>query len=103
MTLGTTVRLSDAAYADLIRLDDFLWLQGDPLAGNLLDFALDALKILELQPAIGRPVELSLRELIISRGRSGYLAKYSYHRPSKLVRVLRIRHQRESGYIDSDI
>ena len=48
----------------------FLQESEDPLAGELLDFILDALEVLTHQPGIGRPVEGGLRELIISSRRS---------------------------------
>ena len=92
------VQLSDAALADLERLEEFRWCTDDSLAYGLLAFILDALQVLTHQPGIGRPVEGGLRELIISRGRSGYLARYAFYEVADLVRVLRIRHQRESGY-----
>jgi hypothetical protein len=39
-----------------------------------------------------------LRELVISRGKSGYLALYDYDEPNDMVLVLALRHQREAGY-----
>ncbi len=54
--------------------------------------------MLELHPLIGRPLRDGLRELVISRGRSGYLAMYSLEDNGEIALVLRIRHQRESGY-----
>ncbi len=92
------VFLSQAALDDLLRLDEFLVASDDPMAGELLDFILDALQVLTHQPGIGRPVEGGLRELIISRRRSGYLARYEFDEARDLVLVARIRHQRESGY-----
>lgn len=97
------VYLSAAAANDLARLEEFLWLTDDALAYDLLDFILDALQVLTHQPGIGRPVGNGLRELIISRRRSGYLAKYEIDEPANIVRVLRIRHQRESGYTAEEI
>ncbi len=73
------------------------------MAGELLDFILDALQVLTHQPGIGRPVEGGLRELIISRRRSGYLARYEYEDARDLVLVARIRHQRASGYSDGEL
>jgi len=73
------------------------------MAGELLDFILDALHVLTHQPGIGRPVEGGLRELIISRRRSGYLARYAFDHARDLVLVARIRHQRESGYSEGEI
>lgn len=92
------VFVSQAALDDLLRPEEFLTESGDPLAGDMLEFILDALQVLTHQPAIGRPVEGGLRELIISRRRSGYLARYEIDDARDLVLVARIRHQRESGY-----
>ena len=83
---------------DLQRLEEFLVESKDPLVGEWVEFILDALQVLTHQPGIGRPVGGGLRELIISRGRSGYLARYEFDQANDLVRVARIRHQRESGY-----
>jgi plasmid stabilization system protein ParE len=97
------VFLSQAAFDDLLRLEEFLAESEDPIAGELLDFVLDALHVLTHQPGIGRPVEGGLRELIISRKRSGYLARYEFDQVRDLVMVARIRHQRESGYSEGEI
>lgn len=94
------VYLSDAAFDDLLRLEEFLANAEDSLAGELLDFILDALRVLTHQPGIGRPVESDLRELIISRHRSGYLARHEFDEDADLVLVARIRHQRETGYTE---
>ena len=100
--LMTSVFLSQAALDDLIRLEEFLVDSDDPMAGELLGFILDALQVLTHQPGIGRPVEGGLRELIISRRRSGYLARYEIDDARSLVLVARIRHQRESGYAQGE-
>jgi len=39
-----------------------------------------------------------LRELLISYGKSGYVALYSYEQREDVVLVLAIRHHREAGY-----
>ena len=57
--------------------------------------------LLERHPLIGRLVDDALRELIISRGKSGYVALYSYERNSDTILILTIRHQREVGMSDS--
>ena len=100
--LMASVFLSQAAFDDLIRLEDFLAESDDPMAGELLGFILDALQVLTHQPGIGRPVEGGLRELIILRSRSGYLARYQLDDARDLVLVARIRHQRESGYSEGE-
>ena len=89
------VLFSNEALRDFERLQDFLRATQDPLETELLAFLAEAIDILEPQPGIGRPAEEGLRELIIDRGASGYLAKYSIDRA---VRVLRLGHQKEIGY-----
>ena len=97
------VFLSAEAWDDLERLEEFLFLQNDPLNYGLLDYLMQALLVLTHQPGIGRPVGNGVRELIISRHRTGYLARYEYDEAAQLIRVTRIRHQRESGYFDTEI
>jgi len=97
------VFLSQAAFDDLLRLEEFLAESEDPMAAELLDFIFDALHVLTHQPGIGRPVEGGLRELIISRKRSGYLARYEFDQVRDLVLVARIRHLRESGYSEGEL
>lgn len=83
------------------RLADFL-LENSPQAaretGHIL---LDGLAILKLHPLIGRVVKEGYRELVISRGRSGYLALYRYNAEQDRAIILAIRHQREQGHADS--
>ena len=86
------------AFADLDRLADFL-LQTDPAAVlQTVDLIAEAVQVLENHPLIGRPVEQELRELVISQGKSGYLALYSDEAAQDTILVLSIRHQREAGY-----
>jgi plasmid stabilization system protein ParE len=99
----SAVFLSPEAFQDLVRLEMFLHGSEDPLAGELLDFILDALEVLTHQPGIGRPVEDGLRELIISRRRSGSLARYAWDDAQDRVMVAHIRQQREVGYTDEEI
>lgn len=98
-----TVQLAEDAWIDLEELVDFLRAQGDPAAPELLAFVLDGLQVLTHQPGVGRPIEGALRELILHRGKSGYLVKYRYLPHLAAVRVLRVRHQRQSGYTERDI
>jgi plasmid stabilization system protein ParE len=53
---------------------------------------------LALHPLVGRPREQDLRELVISFGRTGYVALYRFLPHFDEVRVLAIRHQRELDY-----
>ncbi len=105
METPSSTHLSVAATAmeDLHRLEQFLLDIDDPLAGSLVAFVLQALAVLKIQSSIGRPVEAGFRELIISRGRTGYLARYQFQPAVNLVTVLRIRHQRKSGYTEEEV
>ena len=75
-TPKTTVNATPQGSTDIERLDDFLWEQKDPLAGDLYAYLIKSLRLLALQLRVGRPVGAELRELIIDRGRSSYLARY---------------------------
>lgn len=86
------------AFADLDRLADFL-IEVDPVAaGETLNLIAEAVEVLRNHPLIGRRVEHDLRELVISRGQSGYIALYRYHAKEEVVMLLALRHQREAGY-----
>lgn len=63
-----------------------------------VDAIRSAVEMLEHHPLIGRIVEGGLRELVISFGRSGYLALYRFVPARREVRILAIRHQRELDY-----
>jgi plasmid stabilization system protein ParE len=88
---------ADAA-EDLEQLVNFLLDQHPEDAIATIDLVVDAITILNDHPLIGRPVEQGLRELVISRGKTGYLALYDYDEATDLVVILAIRHQRERGY-----
>lgn len=86
------------AFSDLERLADFLSEKAPSAAIEAMDVIRDGVEILGRHPLIGRPCEQGLRELLISYGKSGYVALYSYERPQDVVLVLAIRHQREAGF-----
>lgn len=89
---------SSRAFNDLDRLTDFL-IDTDPVAASqTVELITEAVNILRRHPLIGRPVEGFLRELVISRGKTGYIALYSYEAEHDAVLILAIRHQRESGF-----
>lgn len=93
---------SEQALADLERLTDFL-IEADPLAATeMIGLIEEAVGLLKRHPLVGRPVEHELRELVISRGRTGYLALYSFEEDQDAVLILAIRHQREAGYGEQD-
>jgi len=86
------------ADADLSRLVDFLADEEPAAALATYDLVLGALELLRTYPSIGRPMDGILRELVISRGNTGYLALYEYDEQADRVVVLALRHQRELGY-----
>ncbi len=94
----TGLVILDEAGQDIQRLTEFLLAQHPEDAVGLVEIMVSALKILQQHPEIGRPNKLPLRELVISRGKSGYLALYWFNQLEDRVEVIRIRHQRESGY-----
>jgi len=83
---------------DLETLVDFLLSDMPEHAVQTVDLIMDGLNILQDHPNIGRPLQLPLRELVISRGRTGYVALYEYDAQADVVVVLAIRHQRQAGY-----
>lgn len=91
---------SGRAFADLDRLVDFLLATDAPGAAATIELIAGAVSMLAEHPLIGRPVEGELRELVISRGHSGYVALYSFERAHDVVLVLAVRHQREAGFVD---
>ncbi|MBI4204340.1 MAG: type II toxin-antitoxin system RelE/ParE family toxin [Betaproteobacteria bacterium] len=93
------VSYSPRAASDLLRLVEFL-ADSDPLAAaETADLVASAVEALARHPLLGRPVESGYRELVISRGKTGYLALYRYAEARDRVLVLAIRHQREAGFI----
>ena len=92
------VTYSARALANIERLFDFLAAENPSAAGAAAAVIVDAVKILERHPHIGRPVRGRLRELVISYGRAGYVALYRADARGDRVEILAVRHQREAGY-----
>lgn len=89
---------SEQALADFERLTDFL-IETDPLAAaETVGLIEEAVALLTRHPLIGRPVESAMHELVISRGRTGYVALYSFEPAQDAILILAIRHQREAGF-----
>ena len=85
------------ALDDLDRLEDFLLESDASAARQTIPLIISAVETLRLHPNIGRRRESQLRELVISRGKTGYIALYRYNEVRNVVIVLAIRHQREVG------
>lgn len=86
------------ALGDLERLRSFLAESDQVAADETILLITEAAKILESHPLIGRTARKGFRELVISRGRTGYVALYRYDERHDQVVIAAIRHQREAGY-----
>lgn len=89
---------SHDALTDIERMIDFLLIDDPDAAEKTTALVADAVDVLKQHPLIGRPAEGDMRELVISRGRSGYLALYRYDEAADRVTIMAVRHQREAGY-----
>ncbi|GAB3432731.1 type II toxin-antitoxin system RelE/ParE family toxin [Massilia solisilvae] len=96
------ISYSSQALADLEHISDFLAGQGVSAQLEALDLIDDAVGVLARHPLIGRPAESGLRELVISQGKTGYVALYSYEANDDAILILAIRHQREAGFFHTD-
>ena len=88
------------ALDDLERILEFNFGRDPTTALEHIDKVRSAVLILDSHPEIGRPLGdgSTLRELVISHGKTGYIALYGYSPGESVVRVVAIRHQREAGY-----
>jgi plasmid stabilization system protein ParE len=90
---------SEAALLDVQRLYRFLAPKNLDAAKRAVKAVRKGLNVLQLQPAIGRPIDdmpTEFREWIIDFGDSGYVVRYRIE--SELVIILAVRHQKEVGY-----
>lgn len=91
---------SARALADLERAFEFLAETDPSTAVQAAEAIRTAVELLATHPLIGRPRDSGLQELVISYGRTGYLALYRYLPARNQVRILAVRHQRELDYPD---
>lgn len=89
---------SENAIQDIYRLTDFLLASYPEVALDTGEIIINGLQILVTHPLVGQKNEDGLRRLIISRGRSGYIAIYHYDQFTNRILVLAITHQRELGF-----
>lgn len=90
---------SPQALLDVQRLYRFLAPKNQDAAKRAVTVIRQSVKVLSLQPGMGRPVEGmddEFRDWIIDFGDSGYVARY---RPdAERVIILAVRHQKEAGF-----
>ena len=94
----TRLAYSPRAILDLERLQEFVAGNDPSAAIAAAEAIVSGVSILAQHPLIGRPAESGMRELVISRGHTGYVALYDYLAPIDTVVILALRHQREAGY-----
>jgi toxin ParE1/3/4 len=94
------VEITDRALADLERLFDFIAHDDPRRARERLLSVRKAFELLADHPLLGRGAEDGRRELVLSRGRHGYIAKYRWLPADDVVLILAVRHQLEAGYLE---
>jgi plasmid stabilization system protein ParE len=95
----TRITYSSAFWEDLERLIEFLMTQNTIAGLATYDIVTSGIDLLKRHPEIGRlATKDGLRELVISRGNTGYIALYSYDELLDLANVVSVWHQRESGF-----
>jgi plasmid stabilization system protein ParE len=87
------------ALADVQRLYRFLASKNIDAARRAVQAIRQGVKVLTLQPGVGRPIDdlpVEFREWLIDFGDSGYLARYRLD--TDVIVVLAVRHQKEAGF-----
>lgn len=90
---------SPQALLDVQRLYRFLALRNQDAAKRAIKAIRQEVKVLSLQPGMGRPAQDmndEFRDWIIDFGDSGYVARYRLD--AQYVIILAVRHQKEAGF-----
>lgn len=93
----TRLVLAPRALLDMERLALFLRENDAAAALDAVPTLMRGLAILKEHPLVGRKVDAGLRELVIARGKSGYVALYDFDVTHDTAIAQVIRHQREQG------
>jgi plasmid stabilization system protein ParE len=94
------VEIAASALLDLERLFEFIATADPHRAREQIASVRRAFAMLAEHPLLGRVAEDGRRELVLSRGRYGYIAKYRWLPADEVVLVLAVRHQREAGFME---
>jgi plasmid stabilization system protein ParE len=94
------VEVTVRALRDLERLFDLAAAVDPRRALAQLSSIRAAFEVLADHPLLGRVAEDGRRELVLSRGKDGYIAKYRWLPVDDVVLILAVRHQREAGYTE---
>ena len=90
---------SPQALLDVQRLYRFLALENQDAAKRAVKAIRQGVKVLSLQPGMGRPapdMDEEFRDWIIDFGDSGYIARC--RSDAQYVIILAVRHQKEAGF-----
>jgi plasmid stabilization system protein ParE len=96
---GLTLKWSEAALRDMVRLHRFLSAKSSAAASRAVATVREGVRMLAMHPEIGRPVEEmapEFREWVIEFGQGAYVALYHYD--GREVVIVAVRHGREAGY-----
>jgi plasmid stabilization system protein ParE len=94
-----TVIHSSRALAHLERALELVRAEHPDVAPAAAEAIRTAVESLALHPLLGRRLHRDIRELVVSYGETGYLALYRFVVPKDEVRILALRHQRETGFV----
>ena len=86
-----------SALLDMERIVEHVANEAPELRGIVVRRVSEAVSLLGDHPLMGRSVEHGLRQLVISRGRTGFVALYRFLEQDDVVLILALRHQREAG------
>ncbi len=93
------VKLGDEVPADFERFKKFLQDIAPEKIEEVIDTIIDGLSILEHTPYAGEPHPLDkvpdMRKLVISYGKAGYVALYTFDPQTDVVTIQAMRHQKE--------
>ncbi|MCX7057741.1 MAG: type II toxin-antitoxin system RelE/ParE family toxin [Proteobacteria bacterium] len=78
---------------------ELLRLENPQAAMDAVAVIRSAVEHLASHPLLGRRLQGDIRELVISYGKTGYIALYRFVVARDEVRILALRHQREIGFI----
>ncbi|MFH0725469.1 MAG: type II toxin-antitoxin system RelE/ParE family toxin [Pseudomonadota bacterium] len=90
---------SPSALFDVQRLYSFLATKNVDAAKRAAKAIREGLKIIAIQPEVGRPaedMEPEYREWLINFGDSGYIVLYHYD--GRTAVIVAVRHQKEAGF-----
>jgi plasmid stabilization system protein ParE len=94
------VEVTARGLADLERLFDFIATESLRRARERLLNVRRAFELLADHQLLGRLAEDGRRELVLARGRYGYIAKYRWLPADDVVLILAVRRQLEAGYLE---